>query len=514
MAAICPAAQFDVVVYGGTSSGAMAAIAAAKAGKSTALIEPGRHLGGMLTGGLGRTDMDRQEALIGGLAREFFTRAGKHYGRPLAWFFEPKVAERIVNEMVAEAGVTVALEQRLEMVRKEGGRLLAIRTHRGEDYAGKVFIDATYEGDLLKAAGVSYAVGREDASKYGERYAGRQDTLPGGHQLRAAVPAIGEDGRLLPYLAREEDVVPTGRGDGKIQAYCFRLCLTSRPENRRPIPKPEGYNPARFGLVKGYIKALGDSVRLGDFLGISEMPNGKTDINAGGGVSTNLPGAGLEYVEASHQRRREIWEEHRSWAHGLLYFLANDESVPDALRARAREWGLTKDEFVDTDGWPHQMYIREARRMTGEFVLTERDLLKDVEKYDSVAMSQYNIDIREVQWIARTVYRFPNMRQEVLMEGYVSVPVKPYQIPYRSLVPRFAECENLIVPAAISASHVAFASYRMEPQFMMAGHAAGVAAALAIEDGRPVQRIDIEKLQSLLRRQGQVLTPADRKPAP
>ncbi len=445
----------------------------------------------MLTGGLGRTDMDRQEALIGGLAREFFIRSGKHYGRQVAWFFEPKVAERIVNEMVAETGVKVLLEQRLEAARKTGGRLTASRTYRGEEIEGKVFIDTTYEGDLLKVAAISYAVGREDASKCGERYAGPQDMLPGGRQLRVAAPAIGEYGRLLPYLAREEDVVPTGRGDGKILSFCSRLCLTSKPENRRPIPQPEGYDPARFGLMKAYIRALGDSVRLGDFLGISEMPSGKTDISAGGGVSANLPGAGLAYLEASQDRRRAIWEDHRSWAYGLLYFLANDESVPEALCEKARAWGLTKHSFGDTGGWPHQMYIRKARRMTVEFVLTERDLLKEPEKYDSVAMSQSNIDIREVQWIARAVCRFQNMRQEVLMKGYVSVPVKPRQIPYRSLVPRFADCENLIVPVSVSASIVA--------------------AALAIEDGRPVQRIDIEKLQSLLRRQGRVLTLAGRK---
>jgi hypothetical protein len=501
----CHAASFDVVVYRATAAGAVAAIAAAKSGARVVIVESGRNVGGMVSGGLGRTDMDRQQHLIGGFAGEFYRRVGRQYDQPLAWFFEPHVAERVFREWLEEAGVSVHFEQRLASVDMDGARIVRLLTDRGTSYDAAVFIDASYEGDLLKEAGVSYAVGRESRSKYGEKYAGRHDFLPGSHQLRAATPARDDNGNLFPYVTPEEELVPTGEGDGKIQAFCFRLCLTSNPTNRIEIGQPEDYDPARFGLVRGYIQALGNSARLADFTGIAPMPNQKTDLNAGGGVSVNLPGAGLEYIEATPERRREIWEEHRSWAHGLLYFLGNDPSVPESLRLEARRWGLPRDEFAETGHWPHQMYVREARRMYGEHVLTEHDLLRDTTQYDSIGMGQYNIDIREVQWVGRTVYRFPNVRQEVLMEGYVSVPVEPYEIPYRSLLPRYHECSNLLVPVAISASHVAFASFRMEPQFMIAGHAAGVAAALSLRINVPVHHVPIVDLQALLQAQGQIL---------
>jgi hypothetical protein len=501
----CHAASLDVVVYRATAAGAVAAIAAAETGARVVIVESGRNIGGMVSGGLGRTDMDRQQHLIGGFAGEFYRRVGRYYDQPLAWFFEPHVAERVFREWLEEAGVSVHFEHRLVSVEQEGARIVRLITDQGASYEAAVFIDASYEGDLLKEAGVSYTVGRESRSKYGEQYAGRHDFLPGGHQLRAATPARDDNGNLFPYVTPEEELVPTGEGDGKIQAFCFRLCLTSNPTNRIEIGRPEGYDPARFGLVRGYVRALGESARLGDFTGIAPMPNHKTDLNAGGGVSVNLPGAGLEYIEAAPERRREIWEEHRSWAHGLLYFLGNDPSVPESLRLEARRWGLPRDEFAETGHWPHQMYIREARRMYGEHVLTEHDLLRGTTQYDSIGMGQYNIDIREVQWIGRTVYRFPDVRQEVLMEGYVSVPVEPYEIPYRSLLPRSHECSNLLVPVAISASHVAFASFRMEPQFMIAGHAAGVAAALSLRLDVPVHQVPIVELQALLRAQGQIL---------
>ncbi len=500
------AASFDVVVYRATAGGVVAAIAAAREGRTAAIVEAGRHVGGMVSGGLGRTDMDRQQQLIGGMARQFYQRVGKHYGQPSAWFFEPKVAESVFRDWLQEARVRVFFEQPLASVTKQGNRITAIRTTTGEIFEAAVFIDASYEGDLLKAAGVSYSTGRESRRKYGESLAGRQDILPGNHQLRVAVPAYDEAGKLLPYLVPEETVVATGEGDGKVQAYCFRLCLTTNPANRVPIEKPAGYDPARFGLVKNYLRALGESATVRDFLGISDMPNRKTDVNAGGGVSTNLPGAGLEYIEAPPERRREIWEEHRSWAHGLLWFLGNDPSVPESIRTRVREFGLPKDEFEDTGHWPHQLYVRDARRMTGEYVLTQHDLMSQTEKYDAVGMAGYNIDIREVQWIARTVYRFPNVAREVLMEGYVSMPVKPYAIPYRALLPKFQEAANLLVPVCISSSHLAYASFRMEPQYMIAGQAAGVAAALAAEARVPVHRVDISKLQRRLTEQGQVLT--------
>lgn len=504
-----PAAHYDVVVYGATAGGTIAAIAAATEGRSVALLEPGRHVGGMITGGLGRTDMDRQQHVIGGMSREFFERVGAHYDEPVSWLFEPKVAQRVLMDWLEEANVRVFYEHRLSAIRKNGSTIVSLETEDGRSYAARVFIDATYEGDLLKAAGVSYAIGREDRRKYDESLAGRQDILPGRHQLRVATSPYGKDGTLLPYLVKQEDVAQIGEGDGRIQAYCFRLCVTKDPANRLPIPRPANYEQAPLGLVKNYVESLGADARIGDFLGISVLPNQKTDINASV-VSTNLVGASWEYPDASYQRRREIWNEHLLYAQSLLYFLGNDPGVPAHIREEMQQWGLAKDEFVDTGHWPHQMYVREARRMVGEHVLTQHDLQSRRRKYDSIGMGGYNIDIREVQWIARQVYRFPNVADEVLMEGYVSVPVDPYEIPYRSLLPRQSEADNLLVPVCISSSHVAYASFRMEPQYMIAGQAAGVAAAMAIAAQVPVHHVDVPGLQRRLQEQKQMLSATER----
>jgi len=494
------------VVYGATAGGAMAAIAAAKEGMRVALVEPGRHVGGMLTGGLGRTDMDRQQNVIGGLAREFFERAGKHYGQPIAWLFEPSVAERILNDWLGEAGVRVVFDERVASINKRGARIAALRTASGQEYQAAVFIDSSYEGDLMKAAGVSYAVGRDARSLYRESLAGRQDFLPGSHQFRVAVPALGDDGKLLPYVQPQEKLEDTGEGGRKFQSYCFRICLTRNPDNRLPLPRPDGYDPARYALVRAYLKALGDSARLRDFMGISVLPNDKTDINSGGAVSTNLLGASWDYPEASYERRRQIWNEHLTWAQGLLYFVANDPAVPASIRADMNQWGLAKDEFPDTGHWPHQMYIREGRRMLGEYILTQHDLQENRHKPDSIGMGGYNIDIREVEWVAHDVYRFPIVTREVFVEGYLSMPVEPYEIPYRALLPKRSQCENLLVTACISTSSVAYASFRMEPQYMIAGHAAGVAAAQAVRTKALPGRIDIAKLQERLRSQKQILS--------
>jgi hypothetical protein len=501
----------DVVVYGATAGGVMTSIAAATEGAKVTLLATNRHVGGMVTGGLGRTDMDRQQHLIGGMAREFFQRLGRHYGEEISWFFEPKIAEKVLREWLAEKKVEVVYDRPLLRVRKEGSRILEIVTRDGSTYTGKVFVDGTYEGDLLKSAGIDYNVGRESRSKYGESFAGRQELLPGSHQLRVATSPYDDAGKLVPYVRPETDLVPVGEGDGRVMAYGYRLCLTNDPANRLLIDKPKGYDPARFGLVRNYVKALGDQIQIRDFAGISKMPNNKTDLNASI-VSTNLLGAGLPYIEADFDTRQKILEEHRSWAHGLLYFLANDPVVPERFRNEIAQWGLAKDEFVDTGHWPHQLYIREARRMLGEYVLTQHDLVKNTKKYDSVGMAAYNVDIREVQWIAKTVTRFPRVNQEVLMEGYLSMPVEPYEIPYRSLLPKWGECTNLLVPVAISASHVANSSFRMEPQFMIVGQSAGVAAAMAARSDVPVHHLDIRVLQQRLRQARQILTLADALP--
>ena len=500
-----PLSSYDVVIYGATSGGAAAAIGAAQEGRSVVLLEPGHHVGGMISGGLGRTDMDRQQNVIGGMAREFFERVGKLYGEPISWLFEPHVAEQVLTDWLRQSGVHVIFGQQLKSVAKQGTRIASIQMEGGTVYQGQAYIDGTYEGDLMKQAGVSYSIGREARAKYGESLAGRQDILPSAHQFRAAVSPYGPDGALLPYIIPQDRVVPTGEGDGHVQSYCFRICLTNDPSNRLPIEAPEHYDAKRFGLVRNYLAALGDTAGLKDFMGLSRLPHNKTDINSGGAVSTDVPSLSWAYPEADYAERRRIWQEHLTWAQGLLYFLGHDSAVPERIRQEMLEWGLPKDEFPDTGHWPHQLYVRDARRMLGEYVMTQHDLQEYRSKYDSIGMGGYNIDIREVQWIAHRVYRFPKAPDEVLMEGYLSMPVEPYEIPYRALLPRYSEVSNLLVPVCISASAVAFASFRMEPQFMIAGYAAGMAASMAAANHSSVHAVDLATLQRKLSEHRQIL---------
>jgi hypothetical protein len=328
--------------------------------------------------------------------------------------------------------------------------------------------------------------------------------LPNNHQFRAAV-SPWRNGRLLPYITPQDKLVPVGAGDGKMQAYCFRLCLTNRPENRLPIVKPEGYDPSRYELLRRYLAARSRDEDVPVPLYCGAIPNGKCDANSTGPVSTDLLGANQEYPEASPEGRAAIWEEHRNWAHGLLYFLQNDPAVPEKVRAAYTPWGLCKDEFTDTGGWPHQLYVREARRMLGEYVLTQHDLQTHRRKHDAIGMAGYNIDIREVQWVSVRNTHFPKAEDEVFLEGYLSQPVESWEIPYRAILPRYSECSNLLVPVCISASTVAYASFRMEPNYMLAGHSAGVAAALAAKASVPVHNVSLDKLQDGLRADGQIL---------
>jgi len=501
---------FDVVVYGGTAGGAMAAVAAAQHGLNVALLERGNHIGGMVSGGLSNSDVDRQEPLVGGLTLKIFQAIGRHYGKPVAWAFEPHVAEQTFTETLEQARVHTFFRARLARISKSGSRIQSLSTESGDTFSAKIFLDAGYEGDLMKAAGVSYTVGREGVDRYNESLAGRQDLLPGRHQfvypVSAAAPPAAMGGPLLPYVVPQAKVAPTGSADGHFQSYCFRLCLTETPDNSLPIEKPAGYQPLRFELVRRYIESGKGALSLRDFLGIVKIPNGKADINSTGPVSTDLLGASWEYPEASYQRRQQIWDEHLTWAQGLLYFLQNDTSVPEQLRSEARHWGLPEDEFPDTGHWPHQLYIREGRRMLGEYVLTQHDLEEYREKYDAVGMAGYNIDIREVQWLTHKVYHFPNVIDQVFTEGYLSMPVEPWQIPYRALLPRQEQCSNLLVTVTVSASTIAYASFRMEANYMIVGESAGIAAAQAIATNRPVHQIDIAALQKELLARNQILS--------
>jgi hypothetical protein len=467
----------------------------------------------MVSGGLGWTDVG-DTRVIGGLARDFHAAVANHYGARL-WSLrgpEPHVAERLLEEMLERAGVDLRLGEPLAAV--EPG-IAAVRTER-ERYEAAVYVDASYEGDLLAAAGVPYAVGRESRELYGEAWAGRQPaTRPGRHNFSALLDPFADDGTLLPYVKAPEldergwPVEALGEGDGGLQAYGFRVCLTDQPENRQPFTAPPAYDPASFELLRRYLEASGDRLGASDLLGLVPdlLPNGKCDVNSIGPFSLNLlDGTNRAYPDGDETTRAEIRDRHLSYTQALLYFLAHDESAPLHIREEMTRWGTCLDEFEDADGWPHQLYVRDGRRMLGEHVLRESELLDAAPQPDAIGVGSYNIDIREVE---RTWRYLPEYERTaaVFNEGYLSVAVPPYPIPYRSLVPRREDCQNLLVPVCLSASHVAFGSVRMEPTLMVLGHAAGVAAALAALRDSPAQDVDVPLLQDRLRRAGQVIAP-------
>ncbi len=502
--------ECELLIYGATAAGVMAAVAAARRGTQTVLIEPGRHIGGMTSGGLGYTDVgDRR--VIGGLALAFQQACANHYGVPL-WTFagpEPHVAEGILSGWLAEAGVDVVTECALEDVRKVDARITEVAAG-GRRFRPGVCVDAGYEGDLMAAAGVDSAAGRESRQLYGERFAGRREYAPGRHNFPPYLDPFAATGELLP-LIRDEPLAEIGSGDGAVMAYGYRVCLTTASD-RLPFAERRGYDPGQWEIGRRYIRELvrsGLPVRAGDFLGLEpNLPHGKCDGNSLGPISLNLlDGSNIGYPTAGAAERNRIVHRHREYTLDFLWFLSHDPAVPAAVRAELNRWGWPRDEFSDTDGLPHQLYVREGRRMRGEAVLTEHDLLPAGQPFeDSIGMGSYHIDIREVQRTWMPVYEHPQPIPMVFNEGYLSVPVPAYRIPYRVLLPRREQCRNLVVPVCVSASHVAFASLRMEPQYQILGQAAGTAAAIALSRGLDVAEIPIGHLQQALRRDGQVLS--------
>jgi len=502
-----PATQsFDVVVYGGTAGGVIAAVTAAREGLKTALLEPSAHIGGMVSSGLGFTDYGKKE-VIGGYAYEFYFRVGKRYGvsqygQDVAWLHEPHVAEEIFREMLAEAGVTLIEHARLvekNGVRKAGARLESIETETTGTFTASIFIDASYEGDLMAQSGVEWTYGRESSSQYGESLAGVRDRTPL-HQFLVDVPARDSQGKLLPEISAQTPAAP-GSADKAVQAYNFRMCF-SEAADRVAFSKPPGYDPRRYELLAKLIEARTKAERktpaLGTLMKIDRLPNGTTDINNNGAFSTDFIGGSWSYPNASYAERDAIWHRHKDYTAGLFYFLAHDPSVPREVRDEMNRWGLCPREFTDSDHWPRQLYIREDRRLVGEFVMTQKDLQTDLTKPDPIGMGSYNSDSHNVE-------RIVDANGFVRNEGDMQVAVKPYQIPYRILLPKAAQATNLLVPVAFSASHVAYSSVRMEPQYMILGQAAGVAAKMAIEGKRPVQEIDTGALTEKLRAQGSVM---------
>ena len=528
------AEKFDLVVYGGTSAGVIAAVQAKRLGKTVALVCPDRHLGGLSSGGLGWTDTGEKK-VIGGLAKEFYHRIWNVYQKPESWrwqerraygnrgqhnsaidgdqhtmwIFEPHVAEGVFEEFIAEHQVSVHRNEWLDRergVKKTEGRIQSISMQSGNEYQGKMFIDATYEGDLMAAAGVSFHVGREAASTYNERWNGAQpNVFHHRHHFGMVkdkidaycVPGDPKSG-LLPRISSDPPG-QTGQGDRRVQAYCFRLCLTNVPENRVAIDRPEGYDPHQYELLARILDAGWREV----FAKFDPLPNKKTDVNNHGPFSSDNIGRNYDYPEASYARRQEIIQEHTNYQRGLLYFLANDPRVPEDIRKKMQNWGLAKDEFTDNYHWPHQIYVREARRMIGPFVTTENELLKRKPTPQPIGMGSYAMDSHHVQ-------RYATEEGHVQNEGDIGVSTKePYSIAFGSIQPKKQECENLLVPVCVSSSHIAYGSIRMEPVFMILGQSAATAAAQAIDRSVAVQDIDYPTLRSKLLTDGQILELSD-----
>jgi hypothetical protein len=509
LSALTASAQqtYDVVVYGGTAAGVLSAVSAAREGMSVVLLEPGQHLGGMASGGLSATDFG-DKRVIGGYALEFYKRIGREYGverygENAAWYYEPHVGEKVFGEMIGEAGVKVLLNERLREVGgvvREGARIIAIQMGNGTSFRARVYVDASYEGDLMTQAGVSYTWGRESSSQYGESLAGVR-AQSSGHQWLVKVSPYDKYGKLLPEVWPDPPGA-SGTADKKVEAYNFRVCLTRDSTNQIPFPKPEPYDPQQYELLARLLLAStqqgGRAPRMDEVLRMVELPNGKVDVNNNGAFSTDYIGRSWDYPEARHQRRVEIWQKHLNYIQGFLYFLAHDTRVPAELQTEVNSWGLARDEFTDTDHWPHQLYIREARRMMGDYVMTQKDLEVERDKDDAIGMGSYAID-------SHNVYRYLTADLNVANEGDMQIEVRPYQIPYRVLLPRRAETENLLVVVCVSASHVAYSSLRMEPQYMIMGQAAGIAASLAIRERTAVQNIDISRLTTKVKKTGGVL---------
>ena len=538
---------YDVVVYGGTSGGVVAAVQAGRMKATVLLIEPGRHLGGMTSGGLGATDFGHPDS-VGGISREFYGRVKKYYDNPAAWtyekreayrshrhdpesdvmfHFEPHVAEQIYREMVREAGVTVVFGERLELprgVEKVGTEIRSLTMESGQRFRGRMFIDATYEGDVMAKAGVSYIVGRESSATYGEPKNGnqprhmRERPQPVGHDFFFAVDPYRRPGD--PSSGTIFGVPATGAGaegtaDRSVQAYCFRLCMTDVPANRLPWPKPADYDPARYELLARYLNsdkrlpewpkgrdAVEHPVFGHSLLAVPPtviMPNRKTDSNSKGAVSFNFIGGNYDYPDGDHATRDRIFREHVSWQQGLIWFMVTDPRVPAKYREPLQTWGLAKDEFKDSGHWPHQLYIREARRMVGAFVMRQQ-VCEGTERVDDpVGLGSYTMDSHNVR-------RYIDEHGYVRNEGTLGMAVKiPYGISYRALIPKKSECTNLLVPVCISASHVVYGSMRMEPVYMVLGQSAATAAVQAIAAKVAVQDIARATLHERLVQDGQVL---------
>jgi hypothetical protein len=522
-----PPVEADVVIYGGTSAAVTAAVQVSRMKKSVVIISPDKYLGGLSANGLGFTDTG-DKSVIGGLAREFYHRVYLHYQQPSAWnwqeqaaygnkgqgtpaidgtertmwIFEPHVAAQIFEDFIKENNIKVYKDEWLDRehgVTRKGQQIVSIKTLSGKTFRGKMFIDATYEGDLMAAAGVSYAVGREANSEYGETLNGVQvGVLHHGHYFKQPVSAYRVPGDpasgLLPRISNKPPG-EKGSSDKRIQAYCYRLCLTDLPANRVPFVRPEGYDSTQYELL---LRVFATGWREG-FNKFDPIPNHKTDVNNHGPFSMDNIGMNYDYPEGSYEKRKEIIAEHTTYQKGLLYFMATDARVPEDVRTGMNRWGYSRDEFKDNGYWPYQFYVREARRMVGGAVMTENEVMGKKAVQQPVGMGSYTLDSHNAQ-------RYVKDDGNVQNEGDIGVEVPaPYRISYGAIVPKKGECKNLLVPVCISSTHIAFGSIRMEPVFMILGQSAATAAIQAINANKAVQDISYEQLKTQLLKDKQQL---------
>ena len=517
----------DVIVYGGTSSAVVAAVQVSRMEKSVILVSPDKHLGGLSSSGLGFTDTGNK-TVIGGIAREFYQLIYRHYQNPESWkwqkqseygnvgqgnpaidgenrtmwIFEPHAAEEAFENLISHSKVEV---HRGEFLNRESGivkkndAIVSIKTISGNIYSGKVFIDATYEGDLMASAGVKYTIGRESGDTYKEQFNGIQKgVFHHDHHFKVNVdpykiPGDPSSG-LLPRISPDSHG-ENGTGDKKIQAYCYRLCMTMVPENRIPITKPEGYDSTQYELL-GRVSEKGWKEFFNKY---DPIPNLKTDVNNHGPVGFDNIGMNWDYPEASYKRRSEILKEHELYQKGLLYFITTDRRIPTEVREIMKQWGLVKDEFKDNGNWPYNIYVRESRRMIGEYVMTENEVLGKTKVPQSIGMGSYAMDSHNVQ-------RYVTPEGYVQNEGDIGVtPEKPYQIDLGSVIPKREDCTNILVPVCISSSHIAFGSIRMEPVFMILGQSSGIIASMAIDGEKSIQDLNYNDIKTKLEASGQVL---------
>ena len=489
----------DICIYGGSSAGVMAAYTAKKMGKSVILIEQSNRLGGLTTGGLGQTDIGNKYA-VAGLSLDFYRRIGQHYGKFEQWTFEPHVAKELFEQYIKEANIKVVYNYRLQSVSTEKGAIKAITIENAiqpnqstnQIIKAKVFIDCTYEGDLMAKSGVSYFTGRESNSTYGETYNGVQ--FMDKHQFPDGVdpykiPGKKESGLL--WGISNETLAPNGTGDKKIQTYNIRVCFTNNPSNRIPITQPDDYQPERYELLLRVLEKK-PVKNIGGFTSIAPMPNNKTDINNNGAFSTDMIGENWDYPEADYNKRIEIKKAHDNYVKGFFYFIGHDPRMPSYLRKEMLQWGYPKDEYTDNKNWTPQMYVRETRRMIGEYVMTQLNCEgKDVVK-DGIGLAAYTMDSHNCQRLV--------VNGMVKNEGDVQVGgFDPYPIAYRSVIPKKKECTNLLVPVCLSASHIAYGSIRMEPVFMVLAQSSAVAACLSIDNNQAVQEVTIDQLQKIIK---------------